>query len=92
MAFSPDGQRIGTGSWDQTAKVWEVASGKELLMLKGHSGPIWSVALSPDGQRIVTGSTDQTAKVWEAATSQRVAAWQREERVAIDHPAALRRE
>ena len=68
MAFSPDGQRIVTGSGDQTAKVWEAASGKELLTLKGHSDAIWSVAFSPDGQRIVTGSRDQTAKVWEAAS------------------------
>ena len=35
VAFSPDGQRIVTGSQDQTAKVWDAASGKELLTLKG---------------------------------------------------------
>ena len=68
VAFSPDGQRIVTGSEDETAKVWEAASGQELLTLKGHSGWIHSVAFSPDGQRIVTGSDDQTAKVWEAAS------------------------
>ena len=68
VAFSPDGQRIVTGSRDQTAKVWEAASGRELLTLKGHSAAISSVAFSPDGQRIVTGSEDQTAKVWEAAS------------------------
>ena len=68
VAFSPDGQRIVTGSEDKTAKVWEAASGKELLTLKGHSDEIWSVAFSPDGQRIVTGSLDNTAKVWEAAS------------------------
>jgi WD40 repeat protein/serine/threonine protein kinase len=68
VAFSPDGQRIVTGSVDQTAKVWEAASGKELLTLKGHGGEIWSVAFSPDGRRIATGSADQTARVWEAAT------------------------
>ena len=68
VAFSPDGQRIVTGSGDQTAKVWEAASGRELLTLKGHSNAIRSVAFSPDGQRIVTGSWDQTAKVWEAAS------------------------
>jgi WD40 repeat protein/class 3 adenylate cyclase len=68
VAFSPDGQRIVTGSWDQTAKVWEAASGRELLTLKGHTSWIRSVAFSPDGHRIVTGSDDQTAKVWEAAS------------------------
>jgi WD40 repeat protein/serine/threonine protein kinase len=68
VAFSPDGQRIVTGSWDQTAKVWEAASGRELLSLKGHSAPIWCVAFSPDGNWIVTGSWDGTAKVWDAAS------------------------
>ena len=54
VAFSPDGQRIVTGSGDRTAKVWEAASGRELLTLKGHTSWIRSVAFSPDGQRIVT--------------------------------------
>ena len=58
VAFSPDGQRIVTSSWDRTAKVWDVASGRELLTLKWHGAPIHSVAFSPDGQRIVTGSFD----------------------------------
>ena len=40
VAFSPDGERIVTGSADHTAKVWEAASGRELLTLKGHSDPI----------------------------------------------------
>ena len=68
VAFSPNGQRIVTASQDQTAKVWEAATGKELLTLKGHRGWISCVAFSPDGQRIVTGSHDQTAKIWEAAS------------------------
>ncbi len=41
---------------DQTAKVWDAASGKELLTLRGHSAGFCVVAFSPDGQRIVTGS------------------------------------
>src|SRR5207249_3714391 len=49
-------------------KVWEAASGRELLTLTGHSAGIYSVAFSPDGQRIVTGCGDQTAKVWDAAS------------------------
>jgi WD40 repeat protein len=82
VAFSPDGQRIVTGSDDQTAKVWDSASGKELLTLKGHGSWVSSVAFSPDGQRIVTGSADQTAKVWDSASPNQVAAWQAEEHAA----------
>jgi len=68
VAYSPDGQRIVTGSHDHTAKVWEAASGRELLVLTGHSDWINSVTVSPDGQRIATVSDDGTAKLWEAAS------------------------
>jgi WD40 repeat protein/serine/threonine protein kinase len=66
--FSPDGERIVTGNTDKTSTVWDAATGKELLTLKGHSNYITSVAFSPEGQRIVTGSEDHTAKVWDAAS------------------------
>ena len=35
VAFSPDGKRIATGSYDRTAKVWDAETGKELLALGG---------------------------------------------------------
>ena len=73
VAFSPDGQWIVTGSRDRTAKVWEAASGKELLTFRGHGAAIGSVAFSPDGQRIVTGSGDGIAKVWETASGKELA-------------------
>ncbi len=68
VAFSPDGRRIVTvGSYDETAKVWDAKSGKDLLTLRGKPGR--SVAFSPDGRRIVTG-VDSTAKVWDAQSGQ----------------------
>ena len=68
MSFSPDGTRIVTGSFDQTAKVWDARTGTLLLDLKGHTDQVTSVRFSPDGTRIVTGSDDKTAKVWDART------------------------
>jgi eukaryotic-like serine/threonine-protein kinase len=53
VAYSQDGERIVTGSVDQTAKLWDAASGAELLTFKGHSDRILAVAFSPDGQRII---------------------------------------
>ena len=48
-AWSPDGQRLATGIWDNIAKVWGVATGRELLTFKGHKGDVLSLAWSPDG-------------------------------------------
>ena len=62
MAWSPDGKRLATASWDKTAKVWDAASGQELLTLKGHTGMVISVAWSPDGKRLATASDDKTAR------------------------------
>jgi WD40 repeat protein len=76
----PDGQRIVTGSQDQTAKVWDAADGKELLTFKGHKEWVLSAAFSPDGQRIATGSADRTAKIWESASVEQVEQWQQEEK------------
>src|SRR6266852_2531463 len=51
VCWSPDGRRLATASWDGTAKVWDTASGRELLNLPGHAGGVVSVSWSSDGQR-----------------------------------------
>ncbi|MBL4572068.1 MAG: AMIN domain-containing protein, partial [Gammaproteobacteria bacterium] len=64
-AFSPDGSRVLTGSFDRTAKLWDGFSG-ELLVSLAHEQAVISVAFSPDGSRVLTGSEDTTAKLWDA--------------------------
>src|SRR5262245_3949123 len=60
VAYSPDGRFIATGSYDRTAKVWDAASGKELVTLMGHTAAVEAVAFSPDGKTLATGSYDAT--------------------------------
>jgi WD40 repeat protein len=39
-AFSPDGKRIVTASWDKTARIWDAATAKEIAVLRGHDGEV----------------------------------------------------
>ena len=67
VAFSPDGKKIVSGSYDKTLRVWDAESGSSILgPLVGHTDWVTSVAFSPDGKKIVSGSHDQMLRVWDA--------------------------
>jgi WD40 repeat protein len=69
VAVSPDGRTVLTGSWDNTARLWDAASGRELRKFMVHIGDVnsvFSVAFSPDGRRVLTGRKDNTARLWDA--------------------------
>ncbi|NIP14962.1 MAG: protein kinase, partial [Pseudomonadales bacterium] len=71
-AFSPDGARFGTIGEDNTATIWEAATGEELFTLRGHTDTVDRVIFGPDGTRLATASLDGTARVWDAETGEQL--------------------
>jgi WD40 repeat protein len=54
-----------SGSADQTVRLWDLASGETIRVLKGHRGAVNAVALSPDGGTVVSGGADRTMRLWD---------------------------
>ncbi len=73
VAMTPDGRRVVSGSNDNTLKVWDIETGRELRTLTGHTDWVHAVVVTGDGRYAVSGSFDGTVKVWELETGRLVA-------------------
>jgi WD40 repeat protein/serine/threonine protein kinase len=81
VIFSPDGRFTLSGSDDNTLRLRDVASGKEVRVFVGHKSPVNSVAFSPDGRFALSGSGEHNEGalcLWEVASG-------RQERVFEGH-------
>jgi hypothetical protein len=72
VAISNDGGRVATGSFDETACVWEVATGAKVCAAAKLGDRVTSIAISADGKRVVTGCADNTARIWDATTGDEI--------------------
>jgi serine/threonine protein kinase len=70
LAWSPDGQRLASGSFDQSVHTWDVPSLGRIRVYRGHSGLVQVVRWSPDGRLIASGGSDKTVRVWDALSGQ----------------------
>ncbi|HZE95490.1 MAG TPA: hypothetical protein VE981_00535 [Planctomycetota bacterium] len=56
--WSRDGRLVATSGYDETLRVWESATGKQLLNVKPLASFACSVAISPDSKSVAAGSSD----------------------------------
>jgi WD40 repeat protein len=72
LAFSSDGQRLASGSWDQTVKFWDVPTGRELSAVGGKVKKVQALALSRDGRWLAAENSSNTVTLWDATTGTQV--------------------
>lgn len=69
FAWSPDGSRIATPSFDTTIRIWNWQDGT-FVELKEHSDVVTGVSWSPDGTKLASSSDDPSVKIWHALTGE----------------------
>jgi WD40 repeat protein/serine/threonine protein kinase len=72
LRFSPDGERVvtGGGGQDNSARIWSITGGGQLLHTLKHRNTVWEAVFHHDNRRVLTASADGTALVWDGDTGQ----------------------
>lgn len=65
MAYSPNHKWLITGSSGGVISVWEIASGRLISTLTGHSDRVLSIVVDKENNRLISGSSDKTIKIWD---------------------------
>jgi WD40 repeat protein len=76
VAISPDGKTLASSSWDDTIKIWNIATGQEIHTLNHNHSSQNSIALSPDGKTLASGFGDmgysRTIRIWNVVTGKEI--------------------
>ncbi|HEX3279946.1 MAG TPA: caspase family protein [Pyrinomonadaceae bacterium] len=70
--FAPDNRWLATGSADNTIRLWDTGSSRELRALIGHTNWIKALAVSHRGLLLASGSNDHTIKLWDVSSGREV--------------------
>ena len=69
MSFNvPYGNRVATGSFDKTAKLWDTTNGKLISTFAGHEREVVALEFDPNSYFLATASMDNTARLWDVET------------------------
>src|ERR1043166_1544333 len=74
LAFSPDNRWLASGAGDNTIRLWEPATGREMRLLRGHLGAIRALVFAPDNKILASAASDATIRTWDVTTGQELKA------------------
>lgn len=72
MAYSQDGRFVLTGSEDNTVKLWDAGSGKEIWAAGRQTFGVSSVAISPDGGKLIAGMEAGSLNIWDLSSGTQI--------------------
>jgi serine/threonine-protein kinase len=72
VSVAPDGSRLLSSGYDNTVRLWDLATGQELRRFVGHKGVVHGLAFLPDGMQIITSGSDGTVRLWDVETGKEV--------------------
>ena len=67
LAWSPDGKNLASASWDQTVRLWHLASGLTVRILDSKTSSVQGVAWSPDGRFVASVEQQGAVRLWDLA-------------------------
>ncbi|WP_437329392.1 eIF2A-related protein [Sorangium sp. So ce381] len=73
IAWSPNGKLLASAGDDQTIRLWNADTGKEIARLEGHINFVRTVAWHPDSRLLASGGSDQTVRLWDTSTGKQIA-------------------
>jgi serine/threonine-protein kinase len=75
VAVAPNSRQVLSAGYDNTVRLWDVESGKEICRFVGHKGMVHGLAFAADGKRVVTAGADGTVRLWDAETGKEIRAF-----------------
>jgi WD40 repeat protein len=73
ICFSPDSRFVASSSWEGDIRIFEVATGKEVIApLYGHGSGVHALSFSQNGATLVSGGDDSSVRFWNVATGREV--------------------
>jgi len=78
LKFSPQGDFLAAGGWDDELKVWNLQTHKQ-WQTNAHQGRVFDLDFSPDGKTLATAGADQVIRLWDVATGEMLSTLRRHE-------------